>query len=347
MKLTKLFLAVFAGAAFFVSCSSDDNQTTDVPLGAYDNGVFVLNEGGSSPSSGTISFIGSNGELTNNIYTLENPGADVMGSFLQSMFMDDTRIFIVSGMANTVTVVDRYTFKLITTVKSNLENPRYGVIANGKAYVTNSANFNTGDDDYFTVIDLATYTTSKVALNRLSEKVIEEDGKLYITNGSFSNGSSVTVFNPSNNTTEKVIELGVSPNSIEEEDGVIYVLGGGKIFLISKTTGDVAATINLPSGFEQARNLTIEDDKIYYTNSSSVYVMDKNNAIPPASAIFNYQTTSQNGVMYGFAVKDDKIYISDGGNFVSDSFAYTYSLTGTLLKTYAVGVGPNGFYFND
>jgi hypothetical protein len=50
--------------------------------------------------------------------------------------------------------------------------------------------------------------------------------------------------------------------------------------------------------------------------------------------------------MYGFAVNDGKIYIADGGDFSSDSQIYIYSTTGTLLNPVAVGVGPNGFYFN-
>jgi len=51
--------------------------------------------------------------------------------------------------------------------------------------------------------------------------------------------------------------------------------------------------------------------------------------------------------MYGFAVRNNHIFIADGGDFTANSKAYVYSLTGTLQKEFTVGVGPNGFYFNE
>ena len=345
MKLTKLFLALTAGAMVFVSCSSDDDK--NVSQGTYDNGTFVLNEGNSNPSSASISFISSNGTVIEDIYTLENPSAVGTGSYLQSMFMDDNRIFIISGQANKVTVVDRYSFKSIANVDTNFNNPRYGAVINGKAYITNYADFATGDDDFLTVIDLTTYATTKIELGNWSEKVLEENGKLYIANGYYGSGTSVSVFNPANNTVEKVIELQDSPNSLDEEDGVLYVLGDAHIYKINLVSNQITATVDLPESLVGSSHLTVEDDKLYFTNGTSVYTMDKNATVAPASALLTYESDSEWGAMYGFNVEDGKIYIADAGNFASNSKAYVYSLTGSLLSTYTVGVGPNGFYFND
>lgn len=345
MKLTKLFLALVAGATMFVSCSSDDDNNAS--QGTYDNGTFVLNEGNSNPSSASISFISSNGTVIEDIYKLENPSAVGTGSYLQSMFMDDKRIFIISGQANKVTVVDRYSFKNIANVDADFSNPRYGAVINGKAYITNYADYTTGDDDFLTVIDLATYTTSKVQLGNWSEKVIEENGKLYIANGYYGNGTSVSVFNPANNTVEKVIALQDSPNSFDEEDGMLYVLGNAHIYKINLADNQITATVDLPESLKGSSHLTVEDDKLYFTNGTSVYAMDKNAETAPTTALLTYQSDSEWGAMYGFTVEDGKIYIADGGNFASNSKAYVYSLTGSLLSTHTVGVGPNGFYFND
>lgn len=346
-KLTRIFMMV-AATSFFVACSSDDDNNVDVPLGEYDNGFFVLNEGNGTQSSTSITFINDAGLVEQDVFANVNPSSPQTGSFLQSMFFDDTRAFIISGQANKVTIVNRYTFEFIASVDTNFASPRYGAVINGKAYVTNYNDFQTGDDDFLTVIDLSNYSTSKVNLNNWSEKVIEENGKLYIANGYYGSGTSITVFNPNSNSNEAVIELGFSPNSLEEEDGILYVIGGGKLAKINIATNQlVGTTLSFPEAQAGAKNLTIENDKIYYTSGTSVYVMNTNATTAPTAALFSYESTSEWGGMYGFNVNDDKIYVAEGGNFSSDSEVYVYSLTGALLNTYPVGVGPNGFYFND
>lgn len=346
-KLTRIFLMV-AATSFFVACNDDDNGRTDVSLGDYDNGFFVLNEGNGDQSTPSVTFISNTGLVEQNVFTNVNPTSPLTGSYLQSMFFDDTRAFIISGQANKVTVVNRYTFEFIASVDTDFANPRYGAVVNGKAYVTNYDDYLTGDDDFFTVIDLTNYSTSKIALNNWSEKVIEENGKLYIANGYYGSGTSITVFNPNNNTKEAVIELGFSPNSLEEENGILYVIGGGKLAKINLANNQLAGTtMAFPGTQSGAKNLTIENNKIYYTSGTSVYVMNINAATAPAAPLFSYESTSAWGGMYGFNVNNDKIYVAEGGDFSSDSEVYVYSLTGSLLNTYPAGVGPNGFYFND
>lgn len=345
-KLNRIFLLLVA-TSLFVSCSDDDSNS-DVPLGEYDNGFFVLNEGNSNLSTASVTFISNSGLIEQDVFGNVNPDAVSNGVLLQSIFFDDTRAFIISGGSNKITVVNRYTFEFIATVDTNFASPRYGAVINGKAYVTNYADFAIGIDDFLTVIDLSNYSTSKVALNNWSEKVIEENGKLYIANGFYGSGTSITVFNPANNTSSTPIELGFSPNSLEEENGILYVIGDGKLAKINLATNQVVGTaITFPEAQAGAKNLNIENDKIYYTSGTSVFVMDINASAAPNSSLFSYESTSEWGGMYGFAVNDNKIYVAEGGDFASDSEVYVYSLTGSLLDTFNAGVGPNGFYFND
>lgn len=347
--MNRIFMMIFATSLFLASCNSDDDSSSSTtPLGAYDNGLFVLNEGNSNPSSASLTFIGDDGSVEQNVYSNVNPTAVGLGSYLQSIFFDDTRAFIISGSANKITVVNRYTLEFIATIDTNFSSPRYGAVVNGKAYVTNYADYAIGTDDFLTVIDLTTYATSQVALNNWSEKIIEENGKLYIANGYYGSGTSITVFNPANNTSE-VIQLGFSPNSLEEEDGVLYVLGDASLVKINLSNNQIlgAPVVVSTAEFASAKNLTIEDDKIYFTEGTSVYTMNLNATTAPTAPLFSYNSTSAYGGMYGFGVNDGKIYVAEGGNFSSDSEIYIYSLTGTLQNTLAVGVGPNGFYFND
>ena len=90
--------------------------------------------------------------------------------------------------------------------------------------------------------------------------------------------------------------------------------------------------------------MDIYNDKIYYTVSNSVYSINTNATAASTTPIVTASTVAN---LYGFAVNNDRIYVSDSGDYKSDSKAYIYNLTGTLQKEITVGVGPNGFYFNN
>ena len=346
--IKKLLVLAFAIPLFFTSCSDDDNSGGNSSQGQFDNGFFVLNEGNSSLSTASVTFVKNDGTVEQDIFRTINPDASEIGTYLQNIFFDDTRAFIVSGSANSVTVVNRYTFEYIATVSTDLTNPRYGVVSNGKAFVTNSGNFS-ATGGFVTVINLSDYSTTKMELNTTTERIIEEDGKVYVSNGYYGNGNTITVID-SHSLATQTIDLGTgnSPSTLDEENGTLYVLTETEIVKINTSNNTISGTVAIPSEIASPKNLTIEDNRIYFTgNSTSVYSLGLNATTVSSTALFSYESDSAWGAMYGFAVEDGKIYIADGGDFASDSQIYIYSTTGNLLNTHTVGVGPNGFYFND
>ena len=263
---------------------------------------------------------------------------------------------MIAGGSNVINVVNRYTFKLLAKIETGLITPRYGVVKNGKAYVTNAntyayANPATGNtDDFVAVIDLATNEVeSKINLNATANRIVLEGDKLYITEPY--NSDKVLVVNTVTKALETPITVGSSANTMEVKNGILYVLAspyGSASKIVKVKLSDKSITeVVFPSALTDAGNLDIYGSKIYFTKGTGVYSMDIAATQPSGKLIFNYSSTSQYGVMYGFAVENDKIYIADGGDFASNSKAYVYSLTGTLQKEITVGVGPNGFYFNN
>ncbi|MGX7666820.1 DUF5074 domain-containing protein [Flavobacterium pedocola] len=352
MKSTwKLFLTATLVSVFLASCNKDDTFEK-APLGDYENGFFVLNEGNSNPSTASVTFIRNDGAVEQDVFGNVNPDELGMGSYLQSMFFVEDKAFIISGSANKITVVNRFTFKYLTSITTDLENPRYGALVNGKVYITNAADFSSSTDDFLTVVNLENYSTSTIALANWSEKVLEYNGKLYIANGCFGNGNTVTVFNTVTGTAEEVIALGGtnSPNSMEVKDGVLYVLtsdssSAGAIFRINLSNNQIASSVSVPSEIDNPKQLDIENNQLFFTSGTSVYSAGLSTVSISTTPIMTYNSTSAWGQMYGFEIHEGKIYIADGGDFASDSAVYQYSMTGALLDTYAVGVGPNGFYF--
>lgn len=348
MKISKLFLTALLSFPLFFSCSNDEDVPVAPIPGAYENGFFVINEG--SSAKGTVSFISNDlNTVQQDIYGDVNSN-DALGGFVQSMFFDGEKAYIISGSSNRITIVDRKTFKVIGKITTGLVNPRYGVVVNGKAYVTNANSYDSptnATDDFVAVINLSNNTLeTSIPLNTTADKIINDSGKLYIIESY--NNSNVLVVNTTTKTLETPINIGDSANSMEISNGFLYVLKnpfGVSSELVKIKLSDKTFT-TLPFSLENVRNLDIYENKIYYTAGKSAYVMDIAATTTSTTPILTYTSTSTFGEMYGFSVNKNKIFIADSPAFTSNGKVYIYSLTGTLQKPIDVGVGPNSFYFN-
>ncbi|WP_268847477.1 YncE family protein [Flavobacterium aestivum] len=354
MKFSKLFFVALVSVSVFVSCTNDDDK---VDSGDYNEGVLVLNEG--SSGQGSVSYISNDlNAFTQDAYTTVN-GSDLLGKFVQSIFFYGDRAYIIAGGSNKITIVNRNTFKILAKIETGLITPRYGVVKDGKAYVTNANTYaNFGDpadavgntDDFIAVIDLASNKVeSKIELKATANRIVLENGKLYVTEPY--NNDKLLVVNTSTKTLEAPINIGSDADGMEVKDGTLYVMrspyGVSSEIVKVKLSDNSLSKITFPADLQGAKNIDIEQNKIYYTVGTSVYGMDLAATEASKTPILNYTSTSKYGKMYGFAVKNNRIFIADGGDFSANSKAYVYSLTGTLEKEFTVGVGPNGFYFND
>lgn len=346
MKFRKLFLMALTSSILFVSCSDSENKVEpDLPLGTYDNGVLIVNEG--NGSAGTISYISDDFvTVRQDIYGTENPGQGV-GGYVQSIFFDENRAFIVSNASNKITVVNRYTFEFIGKIETGFSVPRYGVVENGKAYVTNLGSFSDLTDDYISVINLTTLQVENtIAVNAIAERIEAANGKLYVSNGSYGDGNSVTVVNTTTEAVETTVDLGLSPSSMEIENGFLYVLCGNftdasKLIKINLTSNQKVSEITM-TGLVNAQNLNIDENKIYFTVNSDVYRENLTTTSISAIPLFSSTATT----LYGFGVEGGKIFVGDAKDYASDGEVFIFSTSGTLQKQFSVGLIPNGFYFN-
>ena len=338
---------------FLNSCSSDDDNIDpeiEQPESTYADGLFVLNEGNSG--GGSVTFIDNDLQNVENEIYQEMYADDDLGQYLQSIFFNDDYAYIVSNGSNMITIVDRYTFEYVDRIDSGLLSPRYGVIENGKIYISNQGNYEapgvTEFDDFIAIIDLETLEVEKtIETNTVLEYIHEQDGMIYVQKAAFGGGNEIQVIDSNSDEIIKTIVTEETLNSFEIENGVLYALSSNKLEKIDLATGDLLVEIDINSEAGNASNLKIEDDLIYYTIGNSVFMMNENAEMAPEEAIFSYTSNSDYGVMYGFEVEDDRIYIADGGDFSSNSFVEIYTTNGELIENIEVGVGPNGFYFND
>jgi len=353
-KFNKLFLSIIISSAFFASCSNDDDNNQE-PRGNYDGGVFIVNEGNFQTPNGTISYLSDDFLIENNVFSLVNSDK-ITGDTPQNIGFNGDFAYIVVNASNKIEVVNRYTFKSITTVTSGLNNPRYIAFANGKGYITNWGNPASATDDYVAILDLTSNTvTSSIPVVEGPEKIIEENGKLYVAHkGGWSQGNSLTIINSSNNTVATNFVVGDIPSALVEENGTLYILCNGKPYYADVETAGKIVKVNLSnntisstldfSGITHPGFLDVEDNTLYYTIGNDIYSASSNTTSLPSAPVFKAVKVSN---LYGFAVNDDKIYVADGGNSQDSGNIYIYSLTGNDINHFNVGISPNGFYFND
>lgn len=350
--MTKLKILVFAFITLiFASCSSDDdftpivdNPDTDPSL-PFSTGIFVLNEGGGG-STGSLSHLTADFEtLTEDAFGAVNQNQD-LGFFVQSMFFDSERAYIISNGSNIITVVDRFSLELIDVIDSGLNVPMFGAVLNGKAYVSNLADFMTNQDDFIAVIDLATLSVENTyVLGNTTDYLVVQNNSLYIQNASYGFGNSISKVNPTTLTIEASLEVGEGLSAMRKEGNFLYASTSEALVKINLTDFSVSASLPLSEAFEGARNLRVFQDNVFFTVGTSAYITSSSLDELPTEAIFNYSSNSAFGSFYGFEVFNGNIYLSDGGDFASEGFIEVRTLSGDLEYSNTVGTGPNSFYF--
>ncbi|WP_029033747.1 YncE family protein [Salinimicrobium terrae] len=345
MKLRRFILLLMFGSFLLNSCSEEDDPIIPEPeTGAYSEGLFVLNEG--AQAAGTVTYISNDLEVVENeIYQATND--DDLGTFLQSMFFNDDNAYIISNGSNLITVVDRNTFEVVGKVDSDLVVPYYAAVTGGKAYVTNINSFDTSADDFVAVVDLETLeVTHTINLNTAASNILEDDGFVYVQNSSFGTGNTITVINTATNAIVETIEVNDGLTDMDIENAYLYVLSSGSFETVDLTTGEVVSELIFSDEIQGFSKLDVEEGTAYLTLDNAVYSMQVGATEGPVEPIIEYSSNSQWGKMYGFEVENDRIYIGDAGDFSSNGFIQVYNVSGDLLEQIAVGVAPNGFYFN-
>lgn len=355
MKFSKLVLVALFSSVFFVSCTNDDGNET--PLGAYDNGVLILNQGGFFKGNASVSYL-SDDFLTqqNNIFSLVNPTI-TLGDTAQDIGFYGDLAFIVLNVSNKIEVVNRYTMKHIATIKTGLDNPRYIAFSNDKGFVTNWGDGGSASDDFIAVLNLSNYTvSSSIAVVEGPERIIASNSKLYVAHlGGYGYGNTISVIDGSTNAVSAKVNVGDVPNSLKINDGFLYVICGGKpSYATTETAGSfvkinvsnniVSSSINFPAKTHPS-NLDIVDSTVFYTVGSDIYKSTLAATTLPTTPLFSTTAQGVYGV-YSFAVHNNKIYVGDAGDYSSNGKVFIYSATGALEKEYAVGIIPAGFYFN-
>lgn len=319
----------------------------------YSSGIIITNEGLFGTNTASLSFINDEGTITNDIFGAANPGVE-LGNTAQGMGFNGDYAYIVLNGSQTVKVVNRTTFELITTIDAGLENPRHIAFSNGKGYVTNWGDAGDAEDDYVAIINLETnLVENTIPVSEGPERIIEVDGKLYVTQqGGYGYGNTISVIDATSNAVTEITVADV-PLAMLEKDGFLYVICGGKqawtqdeteggLFQIDLGTNTITKQYDFEMG-EHPNYLGAFENQLYFVLDAGIYSINLNDAAPE----HNLLAQTDVAITYGFSIIDDKIYIADAVDYVSPGEITIYSLDGVEIDSQIVGLLPNGFYKNE
>ncbi|MEC3877908.1 YncE family protein [Chryseobacterium salviniae] len=313
-------------------------------------GVLVLNEGGAGSNNAEISFISNQSVVTNDYFKSKNNNA-ILGDTAQDIKIFGDKIFVVLNISNQIKVINKSDFSLITTISSNLDNPRYIAFSGNKFYVTNWGG-NGSATNYVSVYNLATYAhETNIPVGNGPEKIFSKNNKLYVLlKGGFGLNHFMDIINTATNTVESQVNVGDSPNSIFEKDNLLYIMSSGDPYSPTSfgtlTVYDTAAqntvsSTTFPVGVKPSY-MDTDGTNIYYMNEASIYKTPiASPSITTTPIAVTPITVNSYGTAYGFNVVNSKIYAADPSGYIAPGKIYTYDLQGSLLNTFTVTSLPN------
>ena len=168
------FLIIILSAALLMSCQND-SINPNIPIGLYDNGYFVTNEGNFGTGNGSVSFIDESGLVSNNVF--EQTNSFSLGDVVQYMQIINDNAYIVVNNSSKIEVANIDSMTYIATI-NGLTSPRYILqVSQEKAYVSD---WGIGG---LHVIDLNTNSTiSTINTGQGPEKMLLKGNKAYVCN---------------------------------------------------------------------------------------------------------------------------------------------------------------------
>lgn len=357
MKTNQLAILAIFGLLLFTSCQKEDAVDPVPATGTYSEGIFILNEGNYGSGNSSVSFLNSEGEMSQSVFSAQNSG-QALGDTGQSLGFYGDLAFVVLNVSNKIEVVNRNSFEEVAAITSGLNNPRYISFYDGKAYVTNWGDGTNPDDDFVAVINAETFAVEKkISVAEGPEQIVEAGGEIYVAHpGGYSFSNKISVIDPENDVVADTIEVGEVPNSLEVSGNYLWVScsglpsyaseeTAGKIAKIDLSTNEVTAELQLPKATDHPANLEVADDSVYYTLGNSVYSFQADASVLPSSESFNLEEVS---VLYGFEVKDGLLYAASANpDFTGNGKLLIYQASGgKLLNSFETGINPGGIYFN-
>jgi DNA-binding beta-propeller fold protein YncE len=345
LKLNQLSWALGLSLLLF-SC---DESGSERPLGEYETGILIMNEGAFGSNDGEVYHLDPvSGTLKPDIFEAAN--IRPFAGLLEDMVLEGDRLFLVANTGK-VEIVNAGDFKSLGAVSNDLDQPRSLAVVGSKLFISDygpyDANYNT-PNSYIAVVDGLNGGSVKKKI-KVSNK--PEDlfafGKYVFVAGS--EGGKVEIIDAEKESIFKTLEVSGNPKQFFQVDGVLwlYSTGAGEVYFQSFRLDNLtkANLLTLPLANATGR-ITFDKEGIIYILTSSGWP-DYKDAVAKISIVnstFEPDWITGSGFYgIGFDTKQDLLYVSNAKGFQGNGTVTVYRKNSQVDSEITVGRGPSGF----
>ena len=352
MRKNLLFLAVVC-SFLLLSCKKEESKPETLTVG---KGLFVLNEGNYTNSTGSLSFYDfSKNSVENNLFYRVNNAP--LGDVPQSLMLNNGYLYIVVNNSRDIYKVNATTIQYLSQL-GNFTSPRYMLsVSDGKAYVSDLGRAG------IWVMDPDNMTHTKfIETGKATEMMVRVGDEVFVSNWSkyyvSAANNTVQVIDCVNDVLVDEIEVAQEPRAmVVDKNNHIWVLCSGSyeavqdpaLFCIDPTSHTVIKRFDFTPGYDYPDGMAIdgEGETLYYLNGGynnlNMYKMSVDAEQLPDTAFI----ASEGRWLYNLTVDPENgdIFVTEAQP-TSNGKLYRYSSEGNLLGTYGVGIFPSYMLFN-
>jgi hypothetical protein len=322
------------------------------PNSTFENGVFVVNEGGYLHGNASITFITPKDSVEQNIFESQNNRS--LGDVAESMQVFNDSGFILVNNSDKIEVVSLKDFKSVKSIVDG-NSPRFMAIVNPtKAYVTNMK-------QDISVINLSTLAIEKsIHTGTWTESLIQYNNYMFVSSIGIMNQTTsqrnacILVINIKSDQITDSIKTGKEPTCmVMDKKNKIWVLCTGgydhyeppTLLRIDPTLMLIEKTYTFPNQTDTPSRLCINSgkDTLYFLDNGVYQMPVSSTAIPSAPFI-----ATSGHLFYGLGIhpSSGNIFVTDAKDYVQKGSVYQYNqISGVLLNTFTAGIIPGYFCF--
>lgn len=339
------------GLALIFLLFACDESGNERPLGAYDTGVLILNEGAFGANDGEVYHLDpATGTMKENVFEAENNRP--FAGLLEDIVLEEDRLYLVANTGK-VEIVNPGDFKSFGAVIGELDQPRSLATARGKLFISDygpyDASYNTPNSYVAVVSDLdGGIVKKKIEVSSKPEDLYSV-GKYVFVAGS--EEGKIEIIDAETETIAKTIEVSGKPVQFFEARGDLWVYSydAEMIYFQSFHLDNLTKqnSQELPLANATSRIALDEEDRIYiitssgwpdYSDGITIYSLFDSTFIPDWK-------TGSGFYGIGYDLERQEIYVSNSKGFQGNGEVIIYNKSGAEVKKMEVGRGPSGFVF--
>ncbi|WP_192348326.1 YncE family protein [Algoriphagus sp. Y33] len=348
MKLKQL---LWASALLSVSFGCSDSGE-EKPLGKYDNGILIMNEGSFGTNDGEVFHLNPNTEeLLPNIFEAEN--SRPFAGLIEDMILEGDRLYLVANTGK-VEIVNPGDFKSRGAVAAELDQPRSLAVNGSKLFISDYGpyddNYGT-PDSYIAVVNGLDggVVSKKIAVSNKPEALYSHGNYILVTG---SEENKIEIIDATQEAVITTIDLDASPKQFYAEDGILWIYATTSeeviFYTLNLSSLTLGNTYSIPVA-NATKSIAFDGDDEMYILTSSGYPA-YNDAVYSIDIQGNTATAMElmtGSGFYGIGYDDnlDQIYVANSNAFQGNGTVTVLSETGAVIRSFEVGRGPSGFLF--